>query len=91
MDDIRQINATFNFLLIRIVKIKVYIVQMMQVMVYIGKKNMLKQIQKIPNIFLFRMTRTGHWRGFSMFRGSPKLGYDDFSGNHEEFGMAKAT
>ena len=37
--------------------------------------------KKMTELLLFRMTRTGHWRSFGVFRGSPELANDDFSGS----------
>ena len=75
---LRQINANFNFPLNGIVKIDVYMVQMM---VYMKTVKILKKVEKWPNMFLFRFTYTSHRSNFSVFRESPELRNDNFSGN----------
>ena len=73
---LRQIKARFYFLLNGIVKIRVYLVQMM---VYIGKTERCRKSRKTIN-FLFRMIRTGRQRSFGVFKGSPELGMLIFLG-----------
>ena len=67
---LRRMEAKSIFLLNGIVKIEVHMIRMMA---HIGKTENVEKVEKWPNIFLVRMTRTGHWRNFGVFRRSLEL------------------